>query len=304
MKKRVIFLGNHTVGVRSLGSLMEVCHVELVVAHPADPEDGLVYESVHDFAMRNRLPVFRSTGRNPDLYRRIEQIAPDLIWTADYRYLLPQGVIDLASDACINLHPSLLPAYRGRAPLNWAILNGEREVGLTAHLIDEGVDTGAVLCQKRISMSPSEDVGDVLRRLEPIYESITREVIQGLESGDLVPVPQPEGDWPTWPRRTPGDGCIDWNRSSGEIVNLIRAVADPYPGARTRLCDSEILIWKATALPDLESNHVPGSVLSVADRGFMVQAGSGQVEVTSCSPPDLIERIKVGDRFVHDANGM
>lgn len=302
MKKRVVFLGNHTVGVRSLSSLMKVCHVELVVAHPPDPEDGSAYESVHDFASRNGLPVFRSTGRNPELHLRIKQVNPDLIWTADYRYLLPEGLIDLASDACINLHPSLLPSYRGRAPLNWAILNGESEVGLTAHLIDEGVDTGPVLCQKRLSVSTSEDVGDVLRRLEPIYESITLEVVQSLESGDLVPVPQPEGKWPIWPRRTPEDGCIDWTRSSGEIVNLIRAVADPYPGARTRLGKSDVLIWKAS-VTDSQSNLGPGSVLSVSDKGFRVQAGSGQVEVISCTPRDVIERIKVGDRFVHDADG-
>ncbi|MEC9128484.1 MAG: formyltransferase family protein, partial [Actinomycetota bacterium] len=175
MKKRVVFLGNHTVGVRSLRSLMSICRVELVVAHPPDPEDGRAYESVHDFAMQNEIPVQRSTGRSSGLYSMIKQINPDLIWTTDYRFLLPKDVIELASDACINLHPSLLPAYRGRAPLNWAILNGEREVGLTAHLIDEGADTGAILCQKRISLSPSEDVGDALRRLYPIYELITLE---------------------------------------------------------------------------------------------------------------------------------
>ena len=114
MTQRLVFLGNHTVGVRSLRSLIDVCDVELVVAHPPDPEDGVRYESVHDFAVSRSLSVVRSKGKDPDLISRIRSIEPDLIWTTDYRYLLPTDLIQSAKKACINLHPSLLPKYRGR----------------------------------------------------------------------------------------------------------------------------------------------------------------------------------------------
>ncbi len=121
MSLRVVFLGNHTVGVRSLSALMEVADVELVVAHPPDPEDGVRYESVFDFAREREMVVVRSPGKNPELVARIVALEPDLVWTTDYRYLLPAEAIDAASLATVNLHPSLLPNYRGRAALNWAI---------------------------------------------------------------------------------------------------------------------------------------------------------------------------------------
>ena len=296
MTQRLVFLGNHTVGVRSLRSLINVCDVELVVAHPPDPEDGVRYESVHDFAVSRSLSVVRSKGKDPDLISRIRSIEPDLIWTTDYRYLLPTDLIQSAKKACINLHPSLLPKYRGRAPLNWAILNGESEVGLTAHIIDDGVDTGPIVRQRKISISQSEDVGDILRRFEPLYESISLDVIGDLESGDLSPVCQPDGDWGVWPRRTPEDGRIDWSKSANDILNLIRAVASPYPGARTRIHGEDLIIWSARAISQ-DTGLESGCICSTSDSSFCVQAGSGQIEVLSYTRSHESVSLSIGDRF-------
>ena len=146
---RLLFFGNHTVGVRALAAAAELTEVVGVVAHPPDPEDGLRYESVADFATAQGWPVLRAVGRDAGVAAFVAAQRPDVIWITDYRYLLPAAVVALAPLGAINLHPSLLPKYRGRAPVNWAILHGESELGLTAHRVDDGMDTGDVQSHNR-----------------------------------------------------------------------------------------------------------------------------------------------------------
>ena len=136
---RIAFLGNHTVGVRALGTLASAVDVVAVVAHPPDPEDGVRYESVFEFAKKHGLPAIRGKPGQTHVRELLQEASPELIWVTDYRYLLPIELIDQARLGAVNLHPSLLPRYRGRAPVNWAILHGESELGLTAHFIDEGM---------------------------------------------------------------------------------------------------------------------------------------------------------------------
>ena len=146
---RILFLGNHTLGVRSLNALAQSNAIVGVVAHPQDSEDGVHCESVFEHASGAGLSVARFKGRDPALERYVRGVRPDLLWIADYRYLLPQSVLDLAPLGAVNLHSSLLPHYRGRAPIHWAILRGERELGLTAHFIDEGVDSGDIIARTK-----------------------------------------------------------------------------------------------------------------------------------------------------------
>ncbi len=133
---RIAFLGNHTVGVIVLKLLFKEKDIVGVVAHPADPEDGIRYRSVYKFAVKHCLPVIRAKGKDKNHEQFIREKKPDLLWITDYRYLIPKNIISLAPLGTINLHPSLLPKYRGRAPVNWAIINGETILGLTAHFVD------------------------------------------------------------------------------------------------------------------------------------------------------------------------
>lgn len=228
---RVIFLGNHTVGVRSLQTLVKHASVVGVIAHPVDPEDGVRYCSVFFEAKRLGIPVIRSSGKSEALKKFIQACVPDLLWIADYRYLLPECVLEIARFGAINLHPSLLPKYRGRAPVNWAILHGETQLGLTAHWVDAGMDTGDIIAQRSYHLRQDQDVADALAMLYPIYESVTADVLQAFQSGNICPQKQREGDSTAFPRRTPADGLIDWGRPANAVWNLIRAVAPPYPGA-------------------------------------------------------------------------
>lgn len=292
---RILFLGNHTVGVRSLCALAKNDSIVGVVAHPVDPEDGVCYESVYEQAAGAGLSVVRLKGRDPALESYVRGVRPDLLWLTDYRYLLPQAVIDLAPLGAVNLHPSLLPMYRGRAPINWAILNGERELGLSAHFIDEGVDSGDIIAQRTISLCADEDVGHALEKLYPIYEQLSHEVARAFRSGSVQRRAQPAGSWPNWPRRKPEDGRIDWSTDSESVANLVRAVARPYPGAFSRLADGRLTIWKARA-GTARGPGSSGSIWRSEQSRFFVNCGEGSLEVLDYEVEGA-RRPRVGDRL-------
>jgi methionyl-tRNA formyltransferase len=271
---RVVFLGNHTVGVTALESLLDVAEVTGVVAHAPDPEDGVRYASVYDSAVSHGVPVIRASGRDARLATFVIAAKPDLLWITDYRYLLPGAILALAPLGAINLHPSLLPAYRGRAPLNWAILHGERELGLSAHVVDEGMDTGDLLAQRRITLDTTEDVGDALARLMPAYAELPRTIVQALEAGTLQRTPQDHTTASAFPARRPADGIIDWARPARAVHNLVRAVAAPYPGAFTHAGPHRVTVWRARPVT-AGSHHAPGTVLDMYDSVPVVQCADG-----------------------------
>lgn len=275
---RVIFFGNHTVGVRALQAILESDQIVGVVAHPIDPEDGVRYESVYQFARQQKLNVVRSAGGDQTLPGWVAECRPDLLWVTDYRYLLSPEILDLSPGGAVNLHPSLLPLYRGRAALNWAILNGEREVGLTAHMLDDGLDSGDIVAQVRVPLGLEQDVGDALRMLYPVYAQITREVLAWFRCGCVPRRRQDHRLATTFPRRRPEDGRIDWSQPAERIVNLVRAVARPYPGAFSDIAGRRLTIWRAAAITNGTSKVVPGTILTNRPGQIVIQTGSGLLE--------------------------
>lgn len=275
---RVAFLGNHTLGVRALETIAETEQVVAVVAHPEDPEDGVRYTSVHDLAVRRGWPVLRAAGRDVALAEFLRGAAPDLIWITDYRYLLPPGLLELAPLGGVNLHPSLLPRYRGRAPINWAILNGETTLGLTAHVVDEGMDSGDVIAQVEYGLGAEQDVGDALAALYPLYVRLTCEVLAHFHAGAVPRSPQDHARATAFGARRPEDGRIDWTQPADWVVNLVRAVARPYPGAFTLHGGERITVWRARrAEADLDAT--PGAVVALGPAGPLVRCGAGLVEL-------------------------
>ncbi|MCS6243444.1 MAG: formyltransferase [Opitutus sp.] len=271
MSLRVVFLGNHTVGVRTLTAIRQQALLVGVVAHPDDPEDGVRYESVHAEAVRLGVPAIRSTGKAPALKEFIRACAPDLLWIADFRYLLPPDVVALASLGAVNLHPSLLPAYRGRASINWAILRGEARLGLTAHIVEAGMDTGDIVGQSSYELRADQDVGDALNLLYPIYGHLTAEVLSAYIAGRVTRRPQNQSEASEFPRRTPADGAVDWTRSAREVRDLIRAVARPYPGAFAPTLGGCVRLWRAGEILRFSgtSHPAPGEILEAAHDGHL-----------------------------------
>lgn len=279
----VVFMGNHTVGVRALRVIAGTARLVGVVAHPDDPEDGVRYESVFAEAARRKIPVIRATGRGPEVERFLRDCAPDLIWVTDYRYLLPASVLRLPRRGVVNLHPSLLPKYRGRASINWAILRGERELGLSAHFVDEGMDTGDILAQRRYQLGQHEDVGDALNKLYPHYESITAEVLAQFAAGVVTGRSQDHTQATQYPRRKPEDGLVDWSRPALEVWNLVRAVAAPYPGAFTEIAGARLRLWKAAAIRPFAPGGAPlaGEIVSgvLGEPGLQVACADAVLEL-------------------------
>jgi len=299
---RVVFLGNHTVGTTVLRTMAETDEVAGVVAHPPDAEDGVRYESVAGLAAERGWNVVRGRAKDPAVERFVVECRPDLLWITDYRYLLPKSLLDVAPLGTVNLHPSLLPKFRGRAPVNWAILHGESELGLTAHFVEEGMDTGDIIAQKRFTLSEDQDVGDALRMLYPIYSAITREVLGMFRAGQVPRIRQDHAQATAFPRRTPDDGLIDWSQPARAIFNLVRAVASPYPGAFTSLDENKLIIWKARWLPErADRKGRPGEVLACGDGAVLIQCGDGVLQATKVEGPtaSLCEGVVLGS-----ASGM
>jgi methionyl-tRNA formyltransferase len=278
---RVVFLGNHNVGLEAMYAIQEIAELVGVVAHPEDPEDGICYKSVYDYAVSMNITAIRATGRNKTTFKFIEDLKPDLLWVTDYRYLIPDTIIQIAPMGAINLHPSLLPKYRGRASINWAIINKEREVGLTAHFIDGGVDTGDIIEQIRIEIDEDTYIGDLLERYYPIYRQITQKTLENIQSGNpLILKKQYDSSmYPIYPKRTTKDGLIDWNKSIEEIYALIRAVSKPYPGAYTFYEGKKIIIWQAIKLNLLNVSLITvGSIVEV-NGNLIVKCIDGYLEI-------------------------
>lgn len=276
---KIFFLGNHTVGVRVLEEIIKTQAIVGVVAHPPDPEDGVKYLSVYDFAIHHSLKVIRSDAKGDIVQKLIDETKPDLLWVTDYRYLLPNSLIRKAPLGAVNFHPSLLPKYRGRAPINWAILNGETELGLTVHFIDEGMDSGDIIAQQKFTLTQEQDVGDALEMLYPIYQELTLLTLRFFESGQVPRAPQDHLQATSYPKRRPKDGLIDWELSASHIHNFVRALARPYPGAFTYLGDQKIIIWKSYLGYKIHDSK-PGQVISNdSDNSFCVACGEGTLKV-------------------------
>jgi methionyl-tRNA formyltransferase len=191
-------------------------------------------------------------------------------------YIVPRTILSTPRLGAVNLHPSLLPRYRGRAPINWAIIHGEKQLGLTAHFIDEGMDSGDIIAQESFELGEAQDVGDALQILYPLYSKLTSQVLAYFRSGHVPRRCQDHSQATTFPRRGPEDGLIDWNQPVHSIQDLVRAVAFPYPGAFTTLGGSKLIIWKArpSFLPGT-TGGVPGMVICQDAEGIHVQCRNG-----------------------------
>jgi methionyl-tRNA formyltransferase len=301
---RALLLGNHTVAVRALNALRTCAEVCAVVAHPLDAEDGVRYVSLYKHARSMGVPAHRFTGRDSGLAALVGREQPNLLLTVDFRYLLPTQLFVNNDVTAINLHPSLLPAYRGRAPLNWAILNGETRLGLTAHCIDEKADSGDIIAQQAFDLSATEDIGDALRKLYPLYERMVIETVALVASGRIPRRAQDHSQATVFPRRRPEDGEIDWHDPAVQVHRLVRAVAAPYPGAFGWLGQQKVMIWRAQTGAGCASSP-PGCVHAECGAdGFEVACGEGSLIVTRCSDDrGMSIRPRVGARFETTAIG-
>jgi len=230
---RAVVFAYHDVGVRCLKTLISAgVEIPLVVTVPDDPHETHWYASVAATAADYRLPVIAPPDPNtPQLERDVGALKPDFVFSFYYRAMLGGPLLRAAGRGALNMHGSLLPKYRGRAPVNWAILRGERESGATLHYMTERADAGDIVDQLAVPILRDDDAREVLAKVTVAAETVLARSLPALVAGSAPRRPQPALPGEYFGRRTAADGRIDWRRPALEIHNLVRAVAPPFPGA-------------------------------------------------------------------------
>ena len=223
----------HDVGVRCLKALLSAgLEIPLVVTVADDPRENRWYASVAETARDYGLEcVAPATAATPELEARLRGLAPDFLFSFYYRSLLPSGILASARRGALNMHGSLLPKYRGRAPVNWAILRGESATGATLHYMVEKADAGDIVDQLAVPILQDDDAREVFAKVTVAAETILARSLPALMAGTAARRPQSVLPGQYFGRRTPADGRIDWSRPAREIHDLVRAVAPPFPGA-------------------------------------------------------------------------
>jgi methionyl-tRNA formyltransferase len=230
---QAVVFGYHDVGVRCLRVLLDAgVAVPLVVTHRDDPHERIWFESVAQLAQSRGIETLVSEDMN-HLQQRISGISPEFMFSFYYRRMLPPEVLALARKGAFNMHGSLLPKYRGRAPVNWAILKGESETGATLHEMVAKPDAGRIVDQERVPIGPDETAAEVFAKVSDAAETVLKRSLPHLLAGTASLKKQDLSKGSYFGGRRPEDGRIDWSKSALEIHNLVRAVAPPYPGAFT-----------------------------------------------------------------------
>ncbi len=232
-RARAVVFSHHDVGVRCLKTLLSGgVEVPLVVTVPDDPLERTWYASVAATAAEYGLDsIAPARPEGAGLEQRLIELQPDFIFSFYYRSMLGAPLLRAARRGALNMHGSLLPRYRGRAPVNWAILRGERESGATLHYMLERADAGDIVDQQSVPILEDDEAGEVFAKVTVAAEMVLARSLPSLIAGTAPRRPQPLLPGEYFGRRTPADGRIDWSRSAREIHNLVRAVAPPFPGA-------------------------------------------------------------------------
>jgi methionyl-tRNA formyltransferase len=278
-----VFAYSHT-GHACLKFLLERGeNVVLVATHADDPLETAWFPSVADLARSRSIePALVEDPADPAFLAKVRAAAPELVFSFYFRHILPPEILKLPARGAFNMHGSLLPAYRGRAPVNWAILNGETGTGATLHVMDARADAGDIVDQEPVEIEPDDSALDVQHRVSEAAVAILARRIEELKAGTAPRRPQDEARATKFPRRRPEDGQIDWSQSAKKVHDLVRAVTHPFPGAFTNVFGGgRTIIWK-TRLPNLGAHDTfPGQVRREEGRLFVACGDDRYVEVLS-----------------------
>ena len=225
----------HDVGVNCLKALLNAgIQIDLVVTHQDDPNENVWFGSVAKLCEEKKIPyITPSANQLMDLVPQIQKLAPDYLFSFYYRHMIPAELLACAKIAALNMHGSLLPKYRGRAPVNWAILHGETETGATLHIMEVKPDAGDIVGQSAVTIDPNETATEVFGKVSQAAVTVMNQVLPELVQGHIPRKPNNLAQGSYFGGRKPADGEILWHQTAQQVHNLVRAVAPPYPGAFT-----------------------------------------------------------------------
>ncbi len=280
---RVIFMGTPDFATGTLEEIVLAGHeVVGVVTQPDKPKGRgktLMPTPVKEVAMKYNLPVYQPKKvREPEFVEVLRGLKPDVMVVAAFGQIISKEILEMPKYGCINVHASLLPAYRGAAPIQWAVINGDKESGVTIMQMDEGIDTGDMIEKVVVPIAEDETGGSLFDKLSQAGAKLCVKVLQDLEDGKAVREKQPEESTTPYARMINKKmGAIDWEKPAKEIEQLIRGL-NPWPSAYTRLQGKTLKIWKAEVLLE-HSQEAPGQITEVTKDSIVVQTGQGRLKI-------------------------
>ena len=275
---KTVVLAYHNIGCAGIEALLDHgFDIQAVFTHRDDPAENLWFRSVAELAAENGLPVFAPDNINHPLWvERIRQLEPDIIFSFYYRSLIGSDILEIPGNGCLNLHGSLLPKYRGRCPVNWVLVNGEEQTGVSLHYMTAQADSGDIVAQERVAISPEDTALSLHRKMTTAATRLLDTNLPSLLAGTASRTPQDHSRASYYGGRRPADGEIDWRRSAQQISNLVRAVTRPYPGAFSYLGNKQVLFWSVSQVAG-DSEQLPGTILSTSP--LIINCGQEAIEV-------------------------
>jgi methionyl-tRNA formyltransferase len=289
---RIVFMGTPEFAVPSLQALLDadpeaVGRVIGVVTQPDRPKGRghqLAPPPIKVLAQQAGLPILQPVKmKDPDFLDRLRGWAPDVIAVTAFGRILPPVILELPPMGCVNVHGSLLPKYRGAAPIQWAIINGETETGITTMLMDPGLDTGPMLLQETVPIHPTDTAGDLAARLAPVGGRLLMETLAGLKNGKLRPIPQDHAKATLAPLLKKEDGMLNWKDEATALSNRIRGLT-PWPGAYTYHGEERWQLWRAQAAQVDCAEAEPGAIIEVTKEAIRIATEKGSLLLQEIQP--------------------
>jgi len=272
---KIVVCAYHNVGYRCLEELLrQGAQVALVFTHEDSPTEQIWFKSVRELADEHGIPRRTTDINDPANVGLLRELAPDFILSFYYRNMIKPEVLDIPRLGALNLHGSYLPRYRGRVPVNWAVINGETETGATLHYMVEKPDAGDIVDQEKVAIAFTDTAFDVFNKVTEAAATVIRRAWPMLLAGTAKRIPMDLAAGNYCSGRKPADGRIDWTKSAVQIYNLVRGVTHPYPGAFTFLAERKVIIWQAWPV---EGKGEPGRVVST--NPLLVGSGKGLLEI-------------------------
>lgn len=285
---KIIFMGTPDFSVGTFEALIEAGHeIVLAVTQPDKPKgrgEKVQYPPVKEAALKRQIPVFQPKRvRAPECIEELRKYDADIMVVIAFGQILPKEILEMTPYGCVNVHASLLPKYRGAAPIQWAVINGERVSGVTTMQMDEGLDTGDMLMKTEIVLDEKETGGSLHDKLARAGAGLCVQTLEALKDGTVVREPQGESTTEYARMLDKGMGRIDWSKDAKSIECLIRGL-NPWPSAYTEWNGRTMKIWEAD-VADIDEGREPGTVIRVERDGFCVQTGRGSLKVRSLQIP-------------------
>jgi methionyl-tRNA formyltransferase len=273
---RVVMFGYQTWGHRTLQALLKSRHeVVMVVTHPGSEHayESIWADSVEDLARSEGIEVYLAKRPSAELADRVRALAPDVMVANNWRTRLPRELFGIPHRGTVNLHDSLLPKFTGFSPVIWSLISGASHTGLTAHLMDDELDTGAVLVQRSVEITPSSTGTSLVYDTLDLVPDVLEEALDGLEHGTLAPTPQNLAERTFFHKRSEADSLVDWTWPAADIERLVRALSDPYPNAYSYFRGQRLRLV-ASHVSRCVYGGTPGRVFIEEDGGMVVVAGA------------------------------